>query len=330
MPLGLCCLLGKAVEAALKLAYRPGVGQLPIPLQCQAPCDLREVTFSDVLREGERRASAVTVKVSLQMAEQATKIAMDVVAKLKGRPFHLEVLTVDHTGPSSCTVAHDLLMCPNPSAVSILEQGLHSVEVRCREVVSRTAFAWEKTLTDEALPLWSAEIARDTRLVKSRILVFVSLPRPCTSGPHEIHGSIFQRGADDWMRLWGWAGFPSLLLPPGRASPKPKAAPAPRLALTADQKWKMLLPKLHVEDGWVKMACFLSCMSVNSRHPVRFLDAASNRCWVLGHSTKPKVRKDYLKRSGRRGGGDGSGVFFAKMLFLKKVFCKYYAERWKP
>ena len=266
VPLGVCCLLGKVVEAALRLAYRPAAGQLPTPLQCQAARDLLEVRLSDVLQEGRRQPSCVTVKVPQGLADLAIRIARDVVGKLQAAPFNLEVLAVDHTGSSSCPVAHDLLMCPRPAVATCLEQGLHSVEVKCREVLNRLAFPWEERLTDEALPLFSAELLRDARHLKSRILVFVSLPRPCTSGPFATHASIFHAGADDWVRLWGWAGFRASPQPPARASPKPKAAPAPRrsppkskaapaphLSLTTDQKWEMLLAKLHVEDGcWVR------------------------------------------------------------------------------
>lgn len=326
-----CCVVGKSAEHALKLAYRPEVGRLPIPLPLQRAADLEILLVSQTRQDGRPSLRPVSVRVPPSVATLALRVATEAVQRLQGPPYNLEVLSVDHSGPSSCPVAHDLLMCPNMAGRSSLEQGVHSVELKCREVVSRTAFDWEWALTSEAMPLFAAEVAKDSRLIRSRVLVFAELPRPCLSGaPPKLHGSILRAGHQSWERLWGWEGFrrpPALAKAPPEAKPKP----SPLATLTAEQKWAILEAKLSVQDGrWVRMATFLERVRISKSHPERYLTAGHKKCWVLGRRRKPRPNKDFLKRKGHRGGGDGGGIFYASLEFLKEVFVQFYAPHWNP
>ena len=271
----------------------------------------------------------VSVRVPLDVAGLALRAATEAVQRLQGPPCNLVVLAADHSGPSTCPVAHDLLMCPSMAGRSSLEQGVHSVELRCREVVSRAAFDWERVLTAEAVPLFAEEVAHDARLIRSRVLVFAELPRPCLSGiPPKLHGSILRVGCLAWERLWGWEGFRR---PPAfaKASSTAKPRSAPAAMLTAEQKWAILASKLGTQDGrWVRVATFLGQVRVSKSHPERYLTAGQKKCWVLGRSRKPRPSKDFMKKKGHRGGGGGGGIFYASQECLKEVFEQYYSASW--
>ena len=53
-----CQVVGAAVESSLKLAYRPQVGLLPVPLAFQQPVHIPRVSLRDVLPPGFTRAKA--------------------------------------------------------------------------------------------------------------------------------------------------------------------------------------------------------------------------------------------------------------------------------
>ena len=326
-----CNVVGRSAEHAWKLAFRPAIGRLPIPLSLQRAADLEILPVSQVWHDGRPSPRSVSVRVPSNVASLALRVATEAVQRLQGPPYNLVVLAADHSGPSSCPVAHDLLMCPSMVGRSSLEQGLHSVELRCREVVSRTAFDWEGVLTAEAVPLFAAEVNHDSRLIRSRVLVFAELPRPCLSGiPPKLHGSILKAGHPSWERLWGWEGFRRL---PALAKAPPKAKPkrTPLVILTAEQKWDILEGKLSVQDGrWIKMATFLGQVRASKSHPERYLMPGQGKCWVLGRSRKPRANKDFVKRKGHRGGGDGGGIFYASREFLKEVFTQCYSASWNP
>jgi hypothetical protein len=348
-----CCVVGKAVEASLKLAYRPQVGIAPIPLQCQTAADLATMEIADVVLEGTHLARRVHVKVPVADATLAIKVAKEVVTSLQRQPYNLEVLTVDHTGPSSCAVPHDLIMSTRLWGASCLVQGRHSVEVRCREVVSRTAFDWEGTLSSESTPLWSAEVQGNARDWQSRIMLLVAMPRPCHSGPYALHASIMKVGERQFSRLWGWTGYrkrvqtnaidarraadvADQLQPSGaaKAKAKPRAAPTPPLQppLGPSAKWDVLNSRLNKHKGhWVRIVDFLDKVKASRRHSMRFLDGKHKLCWVLGtRSRKPMVKQDYLKMKGTHGGGQGNGMPYGKTSFLREVFLKYYVATWNP
>lgn len=331
-----CCVVGMAVEQSWKLAYKPQVGTVPIPLHCQAAADLATVHISDVIPEGEHSARRVQLAVPTADATLALKVAKDVVAMLQGQPYNLEVLTADHTGPSSCPTPHDLIMSSRLGGCSCLAQGLHSVEVKCREVISKTAFDWEGTLTLEATPLWKAELRQSAKGWQSRILILVAMPRPCHRGPYSLHASILKKGDTRFRNLWGWAGYRNGSQPMATvAGPKPKlplAPPALQPTLSDDAKWEAISSRLtkHKTD-WVRVVDFLDEVKVSRRHSMRFLDGLHSQCWELGpRRRRPQVKTHYLKMKGAHGGGAGEGIPHARTSFLKQVFLKYYASSWAP
>lgn len=351
-----CCVLGKTVESSLSLAYRPKVGALPIPLACQSANDLRCVDITNVKKEGGHKARTESIAIPKKIAEKALLINADIQKLL--RSMGAEVLTVDHSGGSKVPTAHDILVTPSiGSASSSLEKGLHSFEVRVREIESKKAFDWEGTLTNEALPLFRAELQtkEGARLLKSRILVLVQVPRPCLSGNHEIHTTIcksIQLASLDtcsqpkWARFSSWAGFRKIgdsgsanggarfdAKPAGLAMPAVRrSAIPPRPSLSPAQKWAMLLGRLPApEEGrWIKLALFLHQVQEPAGHTMRYLSPDEKKCWTFARGRVPKVRKDFVKRKGGRGGGAGDGIPYCSKDFLEEVFLRHYASRWSP
>jgi len=154
-----CLVVGAVAEAALRAQYRPAVGVLPIPLVAQRPAMHRVVTLRDVLPDGCSKAKKTCeVTVHRQDAELALKVVRKGMSVFQQPPYNLEVCTVDHTGGSTCPTAHDLFMCTRVGLPSCLRQGLFSIELRCREVIDKKAFDWERTLTLESMPVWRAEL----------------------------------------------------------------------------------------------------------------------------------------------------------------------------
>ena len=276
------------------------------------------------------------VKVFPEDAELALRVSKDCVAKLQLPPYNLEVLTADHTGNSDCATAHDLLMSTRVGLSSCLPVGLYSVEIRCREVVDKQAFPWEKTLTEEAMPLWAAEVAAETSpFWKARILLFACFPRPCHAGGYSLHASIRHTGSTRWERLWGWAGFKAASGPVPKAKAKaasaatsaPTAMPSQR---TTQQKWQKIKLKLSVAGGFVQLTQFLQELGLPSNQAKRDYITGRN-AWRLGEGRGRAlaVRKDWDHKLGSRGGGAGRGhgPLHVQLKCLEQIFTKYYSQR---
>ena len=106
--------IGKAVECCWKLAYRPEVGFLPIPVEVQRPFDIQTVTFSRLYLD-DAWIGRKPVLVHEKDAVMALKIAREVMCVFFAPPYSMQVLTSDYSGPSR-SEAHDLLLSPLPNA----------------------------------------------------------------------------------------------------------------------------------------------------------------------------------------------------------------------
>ena len=273
---GSCHVIGVVAEASLKLAYRPKVGCLPCPVLLQSSEMFPNVDFHDVLLQGETKArNTLNVKVYPKDAVRALSLLRDLLTKLQSYPYHLEVLSVDHTGGTSCPTAHDILASPRIGASSCLEPGLYSIELRCREVKSMMHFDWEGVLTSEAVPLFAAEQRKKRKTVEAklsgRILAFARFPSPCHSRPETLQASIYYGSSAGWQRLWGWSGFKA----PGNADAEPIAKAKPKPEATATVKAKAL-----------------GCTQGDPRSLVTFANLLGPRAWLtfawvtlLGHSS---------------------------------------------
>lgn len=334
---GPCNVIGAVCEVSLRVAYRPEVDSLPCPLALQTSGFFPSVTLHDVLPQGETRArQTLAVKVYPRDAERALAVVRSVVSKLQHDPYNLEVLTVDHTGGSTCQSAHDLLMTPRLGTTSCLASGLYSVELRCREIKDRKAYDWEGVLTREALPLLVAEQRKKRRktepLLHGRIVVLACFPRPCHSGPESLHASISY--GSGWERLWGWSGFKTPV--PLEASPKPKAKAkaaatkrasgrnAPSDVVSPQVRLQQLFAKPGMQSDWVKLVCFLKHLKL-PRSQARRDYLEGPYAWRTG-ARKAKLSEpaDWMQKPGNRG---GVPPIFVRRAKLEEVFLKYYAEQ---
>lgn len=343
VPITASVVVGKAVELSWRLSYRPAVGSLPIPVDLQTPKDMVSVNFSNVLKGGVGRPrSNESVKIYPQDAQKAIDISKRVLGKLLEGPYHLQVHTTDHTGPSQ-KEAHDLLMSPRIGSGSKLCLGLYSVECVCREVVSPRAFDWAGVLSEEAVHLWKSESLHSPKLWQGRLLVFVQMTQPCHQGDFSLHGLLLRKGVSSWERLFGWAGFSlksvvvveAAPLPPSASSSssssaRTAASGAASAQMTDEQKWKHLRSKLSSDgyDGWYALSGFLEGVGESKRHSSRFVDSTSKQTWILDAGRKPRVRKDWVKKPSKRGAGHG-GVIFCKTEFLREVFLRHYVKKYK-
>jgi len=275
---GSCHVIGVVAEASLKLAYRPKVGCLPCPVLLQSSEMFPSVDFHDVLLQGEATArTTLNVKVYATDADRALSLLRALLTKLQSYPYHLEVLSVDHTGGTSCPTAHDILASPRIGASSCLEPGLYSIELRCREVKSKILFDWEGVLTSEAVPLFSAEQRKKRKTVDAklsgRILAFACFPSPCHSQPETLHASIYYGSSAGWQRLWGWSGFRAPenveAEPIAKAKAKPEAtakakakvlsAPVARTNVkTPQEQWQLLSAKKGMDGAWIQLPKYLT------------------------------------------------------------------------
>lgn len=211
-PLGRAHIVGKAVEDALCLAFRPPVGKLPLPLALQKPSDLGRVVFYDVLRPGHQAAERVTVNVPVSDALTAIAIGEDILRRFGAFPFAMEVLTVNHSAAAGEGTSHDVLLQCTARTDATYAPGVYSLEIKCRAVRCFASFDWEGVLAHQALRLLEDEVAADNRgILQGRFLVFVALPsaQVIADGPvpYTSHGLFLKRGAVEgaWTRLWGWA-----------------------------------------------------------------------------------------------------------------------------
>ena len=87
-----CCrVIGAAVEASLKLAYRPQVGRMVVPL-VQSASNLTSVVFQDVNLARERRVvKRLLVQVFPDDAAFALRIVTESMKRLQKHPYNLKV-----------------------------------------------------------------------------------------------------------------------------------------------------------------------------------------------------------------------------------------------
>ena len=350
---GSCVVVGVLLEAILKLLFKPLPGKLPVPIVEQAHSHHPSVTLTNVLAPGKPRAGTVTIGATAADVELAKKLALGVIQKVTG-DLALTVLAADHTNDrlGSGARPHDLLCSGGP-------QGLYSVEVKCREVESRTAFDWQGTLQREARPLWERELTLNRDLWKARVLIFIELPRPCHSGSHHIHGSILRK-TGDWEVLFGWRGFKQGAASSGPAGELDKqgenvkeqakskeSASAPAVPAEAqssqpdvvvrqpalserqlETRWQAKLKNMEAEGEWIRLSAFLSELREPAGHPQRHVeDQSSKKLWWLGirYTRAPREGVDWCRRSGKRGGGAGSvgakrlGPIYGRVAFLKEA-----------
>ena len=168
--------VGKAVEQSWRLAYRPSVGVLPLPIDLQEPLDIPSVKFANVTRSRCEKLGTRDVEVTEFDSALAIEISQTVVRKLCGVPYGFQILTVDHTGPSGAE-AHDLLLSANLGGESRFPPGLVSTEVVLRDVGRPAAYAWAETICREALPMFRREADFRPRVWLGRIVVMVQLGR---------------------------------------------------------------------------------------------------------------------------------------------------------
>jgi len=324
----------------LKRCFKPLPGVLPVPLELQLAGDHPSVVVDRVIPPGGQKARPVAVKVSQLDALLGVAIAKEVVARLVSCEWKLQVLTADHTNDAlgiSKRRSHDLL-CQVGCGAS---RGLCSVEIKCREVVSRmpNTFSWPTTMQEEALPLWKSELAHSTALWFARVLVFVEMRRPCHSGPFSTHASILLNKEDShWAVLWGWRGFGVPLGAAKRSAGSGSAGPSsPSSAVarpTGDAQWRACLKRLSGPSGslaaedWVQLTKFLKEVGKPSGQALRYVDGISKPSWVKCSGAKPAKFKDWRHMPGKRGGGSSGsgGPIHCKVSFLRDVYLKYFCQ----
>ena len=335
-----CCrVVGAALEACLRLAYRPAVGAIPVPLQFLTPEHITAVALRDVLPPGYHApVQTWTTQVFPEDAQLALTVLRDGLSKLVSPPYNLEVNTCDHTGASTCPTAHDVILSTRLGSQSSLPSGLYSLEIKCREINDKKAFQWEQTLTSEAEPLWKAELQQHSNcLWQGRVLLLVCLPVPCHAGGYSLHASILGRHPEaKWERLWGWSGFGDAMIPSTHCQ-RPVAPPIaiePRMpqVSSVEQKWVKLKGKFKKDGRWVKVSTFLAGVEGFCAAQVkRFIVGPGKQQWKLGlHGGRALIEgRHWSRRSGKRGGGGGSGhqPFYVTEECLAEVFKKYYWDK---
>ena len=314
-----------------------------MPLELQLAGDHPSVSVDRVIPPDGQNARRVDVKISQQDALLGVAIAKEVVARLGSCEWKLQVLTADHTNDSlgmNKRRSHDLL-CQVGCGAS---RGLCSVEIKCREVVSRMpkTFSWPKKMQQTALPLWRSELAHSRAPWFARVLVFVEMRRPCHSGPFSTHASILLNREDsDWAVLWGWRGFG---IHPGTAQRSAAVVAAGSVGFsspssaaarpTGDAKWRACLKRLSgpsgslAADDWVQLTKFLKEVGKPSGQALRYVDGVSKPSWVKSSGAKPAKLKDWKHLPGRTGGGSpgSGGPIHCKVSFLRDVYLKYFCQ----
>ena len=91
-----CRVIGAAVEASLKLAYRPQVGRMVVPLVLQSASNLTSVVFKDVELARERCVvKRVAVRAFPDDAAFALRVVTESMKRLQKHPYNLEVCATD-------------------------------------------------------------------------------------------------------------------------------------------------------------------------------------------------------------------------------------------
>ena len=84
------------MEASLKLAYRPQVGRMVVPLVVQSASNLTSVVFKDVKLARERRVvKRLAAQVFPDDAAIALRIVTESMKRLQKHPYNLKVCATD-------------------------------------------------------------------------------------------------------------------------------------------------------------------------------------------------------------------------------------------
>jgi hypothetical protein len=200
----------------------------------------------------------------------------------------------------------------------------YSVEIKCREIGSKTAFDWLGMLTSECMPLWRAQLSNGAECrqsgLRARILILASMSQPCHAGPTTINAAINYGSADQgWAVLSGRRGFSRLPLPATisessgsrqtekRVTRAPGAQAAAAGASPAEQ-WQKLQSEIEEAGDYFKLVSF--CKKLQPKLPHRqatrdFLKGSA--AWRLGRDRGLKLAAGthWVEKSGRRGGHQG-------------------------
>jgi len=335
--------VGSVVEAVLRRAYRPSCAEFPVPLVLQSPSLHKTVFLKDVLPPGCSVAKrSQEVKVYPRDAELALAITKDALTLLMDQPYNLEVSTVDHANSRQCSTAHDLCMATRLVGTSCLPVGSYSVEIKCREIGSKTAFDWWAVLTSECMPLWRAQLSNGdecrTSGLRARILILACMTQPCYAGPATIHAAINYGSADEgWAVLSGWRGFKGLPTPATMSEssgPRPTAkgmtrstaAPVAAARASPAEQWQKLKGEIEEAGEYFKLVSFCRKMRPKLPHGQAKRDfIAGSTAWRLGrgHGLKLAAGTQWVEKSGHRG---GVKAVYVRKDVLEQVFYKYYAK----
>jgi hypothetical protein len=337
---GSSLVVGAVVEAALKLAHRPSPNELPVQIALQTPHMHETVCLKDVIPPGSSRQQNCKVKVFPKDASLALDILVNFLGKLMDGPYNLEVLTVDHSNNSSCTTSHDIIMATRSVGRSCLPSGAYSVEVKCREVQSKTGFSWYDTLTSESMPLWRAELCDVSSCkragLKGRVLVFACMARPCHAGSTSIHAAVnYTDKQEGWQLLFGWEGFDKgEKLKRKRASSTSSSSSSPPVVAIAEApvtQWQKLAHKLIADGDYYKLTSFCRGLrpKLNDKQATRDYIQGPN-AWRLGRGGRDRRGSKLVEGTHwvrRKGHGGGIPATFVRKQDLEQVFYKYFAKK---
>ena len=337
--------VGAVVEAALRRSYRPQPTEFPTQVSLQTAAMHKSVFLKDVLPPGFSAPQRnVEVKVFPRDADLALSIVKGTLSKLMDLPYNLEVTTVDHANNSQCRTSHDICMATRLVGTSCLPMGAYSIEVKCREVQSKTAFNWFRTLTSEAMPLWRAELQDTAQCrkvgLRGRILVFACMARPCHLGPASVHAAInYTAEQKGWQVLFGWKGFKQL--PECSADNKgsgprhavrvaPPVAAAAAAAEAPSAQWEKIKGKLVSDGEHFKLSSFCQALRPKLDHlQVTRQYIKGPNAWRLGRGDRGRGTKlasgtQWVKKAGHRG---GVPAVYVEKDALGQVFYKYFAKK---
>ena len=236
-------------------------------------------------------------------------------------------------------------MNTRPGGTSSLPIGSYSVEIRCREVISKTASPWENTVTSESMPLWKAELQTMDKVrcrLRATILAFACFRSPCHAGPMSLHASINYSSEDmGWKRLFGWDGFsfePVAEAPALEAQAHNPDARGPMLEQLLflgplpdpEQQLRNFLDDVReaIDGEWIKMTPVLKRLKelghdCDSTQRKRFFQTSSTKCWKRAGDLAPRENREWRHAARLARGyaaGSGRGPLQVRKHFLKDIF----------
>ena len=194
--------VGIIAEVALMLAYRQrkGIGNVKW-YDCGT-----SVAMYDV-KVGERFWQEVQVKVHREDAELAIQIAKHFAHNLQERRFSiLGARVLQHDADGNRVGEHDSV-CERFAQGSGPQEGLHSVELRCRTILCDTLRPKvREQLRTAAGKLWKEMILDDSKAWRPRIVVLFEFDSRQATAWKAVRGDILSLGNTEWQGLFRWAG----------------------------------------------------------------------------------------------------------------------------